>query len=1150
MKPLLSNLLRNSFLRCPVPSLVGSGLALAGLLATCLAAQAECLSWNRAFPVHYPGKRYGHAMTYDSDRGVVVFFGGEFSEPGGSSSFFNDTWEYDGLDWRKISFPTNAPLPNPRQGHAIAYDAARHAVVLFGGADASTYYGDTWVYRNDGTNASWTQVFVNGPARRAGHAMVYDSQRQLCIVAGGTLDSGHEEAIDSFGWNGSSWVFLDYATVSITGHFRSRFGMAYDSDRGVTVAYGGVWYFATTVGHDSSVMSGTSEFNGHWYDATGGEPPFRQQNAMAYFQALGKTVNFGGTGAEAGIGDDTDVYTAGVGWSSLFTSGPPPRARHAMVYDSSRRRIVLYGGVSGDVRYDDTYELSTIGPVFTRQPTNQSVFPCAPASFTAIATGAGPLQYQWFKDGLPLTDDGRISGATTNTLVISSVRVSDDGAYQLGVISACGTNTSAGARLKVLANWVQQTPAAKPAGRRNAALAYDSARGVTVLFGGIAVSGNSSRETYEWNGNTWLLRSMSGPIARAGHGMAYDSDRKRMVLFGGSYNAASAYYTLGDTWEYDGGKWILRATNGPSSRMFPAMAYDTATHKTVLYGGVWNGASWLYDTWEYDGNAGSWTQVSSGLPGGTQLSQRVPQMTFDQNQQKRVLIDMYNQGIVFAELRVFEWDGAQWVRRTPMPDPDRMTERVPTPASGFGLAYDSAQRMVIMNNGLNVGGFYPSTTWGYDGTYWRLQSGDGPGPLSDGALAYDSARNALVEFGGWRNDVPGYYWDQTWEMVHADAPQFIHQPVAKSLPTGAIQVSVTLRGMPPYQFQWRKDGLPLSEGSQYSGTTNGVLTMVGSPSGLFDVVVAGNCGPAASFPILLPLAVSPVSPHGQTQLTISNALDSIAVRWPDPTARLYSASSVTGAWSLVSGATSPYSSPIGAAPKFFQLQGGSGCANMPSGLVTWLRAEGNANDSTGLNNGSLLAGLGFTNGEVGQTFNFTNNGQGISLPASASLNLATNGDFTIEAWINPADVNTPRPIAEWNSGAAIGAHFWLTAAYGGSGGPGGLYAALNPNADPAIILGSVPGLLASNTWQHVAFVYRAHDPVFASMELFLNGQSVAAQSVAAPVVQTQYPLNVGIRPGSAYYRGLMDELTFYKRALTPAELTAISAAGPAGKCLP
>ena len=85
-------------------------------------------------------------------------------------------------------------------------------------------------------------------------------------------------------------------------------------------------------------------------------------------------------------------------------------------------------------------------------------------------------------------------------------------------------------------------------------MAYDSARGVTILFGGTAADGPNG-ETWEYDGTTWTLRPSSGPSPRYGHALAYDSARAVTVLFGGNDDWV--------TWESDGTEWKSRATPGP-----------------------------------------------------------------------------------------------------------------------------------------------------------------------------------------------------------------------------------------------------------------------------------------------------------------------------------------------------------------------------------------------------------------------------------------------------------------------------------------------------------------------------------------------------------------------------------------------------------
>ena len=94
-----------------------------------------------------PQPRFGHAMAYDSSRHRVVLFGGDSLRSG----LFNDTWEWDGENWTQMADTG----PAPRSKHSMAYDTVRRRVIIFGGATgAAPVRGDTWEW--DGED--WTQV--------------------------------------------------------------------------------------------------------------------------------------------------------------------------------------------------------------------------------------------------------------------------------------------------------------------------------------------------------------------------------------------------------------------------------------------------------------------------------------------------------------------------------------------------------------------------------------------------------------------------------------------------------------------------------------------------------------------------------------------------------------------------------------------------------------------------------------------------------------------------------------------------------------------------------------------------------------------------------------------------------------------------------
>ena len=125
------------------------------------------------------------------------------------------------------------------------------------------------------------------------------------------------------------------------------------------------------------------------------------------------------------------------------------------------RNLTPGGGILYDVTFwDDDFTsgifrglFSTIAASYApcaaivRQPASTSVPLGGTASFNVIAGGEAPLSYQWFLNGFALSDDGRITGATSSELTIDSVVAADAGVYTVLVSNGCGSETSSGASL-------------------------------------------------------------------------------------------------------------------------------------------------------------------------------------------------------------------------------------------------------------------------------------------------------------------------------------------------------------------------------------------------------------------------------------------------------------------------------------------------------------------------------------------------------------------------------------------------------------------------------------------------------------------------------------------------------------------------------
>lgn len=158
----------------------------------------------------------------------------------------------------------------------------------------------------------------------------------------------------------------------------------------------------------------------------------------------------------------------------------------------------------------------------------------------------------------------------------------------------------------------QPSPATGPAPRTFPAMAYDSARDEVVLFGGSRVlfgDGTAAPamldDTWVLRGDEWIRVAGVGPGPRAEAAVAYDSRRGRTVMFGGWLTSPGGGVTrLGDTWEWDGRRWTRSSTSGPSPRSGAAMAWHPELEAVVLFGG--SGGP-LGDTWSWDGRG--WTRL-------------------------------------------------------------------------------------------------------------------------------------------------------------------------------------------------------------------------------------------------------------------------------------------------------------------------------------------------------------------------------------------------------------------------------------------------------------------------------------------------------------------------------------------------------------
>ncbi len=153
------------------------------------------------------------------------------------------------------------------------------------------------------------------------------------------------------------------------------------------------------------------------------------------------------------------------------------------------------------------------------------------------------------------------------------------------------------------------------------------------------------------------------------------------------------------------------------------------------------------------------------------------------------------------------------------------------------------------------------------------------------------------------------------------------------------------------------------------------------------------------------------------------------------------------------------------------------CDPSPAGLVGWWAGEGNANDSSGTNNGTLQGGVSFSGGEVGQAISFDGSTGYVEIPNAPNLNVSHQ--MTIDFWMysNPAN-----PIGSRTEGLVTAQYYGIEMAPGNN-----LYLYLSTNGGSSFLLTAdvnAGGLtFPAGQWHHVAATYDG-----TNLQMYLDGR--------------------------------------------------------------
>lgn len=229
------------------------------------------------------------------------------------------------------------------------------------------------------------------------------------------------------------------------------------------------------------------------------------------------------------------------------------------------------------------------------------------------------------------------------------------------------------------------------------------------------------------------------------------------------------------------------------------------------------------------------------------------------------------------------------------------------------------------------------------------------------------------------------------------------------------------------------------------------------------------------------------------------------------------------------------------------------CVDAPAGLTAWWRAESSAADALDRWHGAMHGNPGYTPAVVGNGFALDGDDY---VTVEHSGDLYPVGSFAIEAWIDPGTVASGKTVLSMYEGgdrfdgdSAISLK--VTAARQVD-----LWTRVSAEGQTLITAAA----LAPGVRHHVVAMRNSEE---GSLELYIDGvrEGVAALLPGATGAFTagtldQDPLVIGASTRTnnpvphEHFVGVIDELSYYKAALSAQQVAALHAAGARGKCAP
>ena len=248
--------------------------------------------WNVLCDPCAPGPRYSHALAYDAIRDRVILFGG--LDDGNNP--LNDVWEWDGTTW-SLRTTTGTPPTVRDRASAMVIDGSLYVV---GGAPNNVPTDELFTLSSTGT---WSQPGAAGSRVVANYGMpiAYDAvAHQLYAFADDGDRTGALKRDELYRWDvaaGGPWTTV---CTACSGLPRNSVSIVFDPDLGL------LWMFT---GFDGNEIKGTWQLQSNaWQPFDAQLPPARDSVGVAYDPSRHVIVMYGGNGNSCGGGNCAETW--------------------------------------------------------------------------------------------------------------------------------------------------------------------------------------------------------------------------------------------------------------------------------------------------------------------------------------------------------------------------------------------------------------------------------------------------------------------------------------------------------------------------------------------------------------------------------------------------------------------------------------------------------------------------------------------------------------------------------------------------------------------------------------------------------------------------------------------------------------------------